>query len=554
MTREQADNLLARGLITQETYNRAQFEEPAMPETAPVPMTNPVPGFEGDTLPPLPGEDGFVGPQPMVEPIASPVVSNPIEESNIINNTDTQAPSTIRSQTPQPPVYTQVPAGETQTITSSEKKASEEARRAQEDLQKSLQDQKAAQEQLAAVEEEKAAEAFRLNQEAQAVEAENAQRELTLRNEGLAQIQDRLADLDAKTEELANQKYEGYWAKKSTGDKIVGAISMALGAFAQAKGAGPNVALSIINKAADDEFRNYQDTTANKIKAINQSRLNEDAKRRLIGDQVLALQAKKISDIKVIQNKIDNLSNKFASPTAKAKLAALSAQLDEKAAAARQQFELALSETVNTSVQRKLATVQLDPATGKPVQQGDRKDALALAKEYRSHPEVKAANAIRTSQGKLEAMVKRAATSKTGAADMALIFGFMKTLDPGSTVREGEFANAENSGGIDARISNVYNSIVQGKRLTPKQRQEFLEASRDMAKIHEDRAAAIADEYRDTASRFGMDPEQVVGRRRETEKEANSPRTVTKKQYSPSRNQTKITYSDGSTEIVDGKQ
>lgn len=37
-------------------------------------------------------------------------------------------------------------------------------------------------------------------------------------------------------------------------------------------------------------------------------------------------------------------------------------------------------------------------------------------------------------------------------------------------------------------------------------------------------------------------------------REGTAPKTVARKQYSPSRNQTKITYTDGTTEIVDGQQ
>ena len=40
----------------------------------------------------------------------------------------------------------------------------------------------------------------------------------------------------------------------------------------------------------------------------------------------------------------------------------------------------------------------------------------------------------------------------SGASDIALLYGYMKVLDPGSTVREGEFATASNAGGIPDKI------------------------------------------------------------------------------------------------------
>lgn len=66
------------------------------------------------------------------------------------------------------------------------------------------------------------------------------------------------------------------------------------------------------------------------------------------------------------------------------------------------------------------------------------------------------------------------AREPSAAGDLALIFNYMKMLDPGSTVREGEFANAQNAGGASARARAAYNSILDGTRLTDEQRSDFL--------------------------------------------------------------------------------
>ena len=65
------------------------------------------------------------------------------------------------------------------------------------------------------------------------------------------------------------------------------------------------------------------------------------------------------------------------------------------------------------------------------------------------------------------------ASDQTAAGDIALIFNYMKMLDPGSVVREGEFATAQNAGGIDAKVYNLYNQLVSGERLKPEQRKMF---------------------------------------------------------------------------------
>jgi hypothetical protein len=68
----------------------------------------------------------------------------------------------------------------------------------------------------------------------------------------------------------------------------------------------------------------------------------------------------------------------------------------------------------------------------------------------------------------------------TGAGDLSLVFQYMKILDPGSTVREGEFANAANAGGVDDQIVGIYNKIREGAFLSPMQRIDFYQRAKDL--------------------------------------------------------------------------
>ena len=61
-----------------------------------------------------------------------------------------------------------------------------------------------------------------------------------------------------------------------------------------------------------------------------------------------------------------------------------------------------------------------------------------------------------------------------GAGDVTLVFEFMKMLDPNSTVREGEYATAKNTGGLPDDVINTYNALLSGQFLNNKQRTEFL--------------------------------------------------------------------------------
>tara|TARA_R110000822_G_scaffold292034_1_gene414020 strand:+ start:373 stop:1578 length:1206 start_codon:yes stop_codon:yes gene_type:complete len=63
--------------------------------------------------------------------------------------------------------------------------------------------------------------------------------------------------------------------------------------------------------------------------------------------------------------------------------------------------------------------------------------------------------------------------SSNAAGDLALVFSFMKMLDPGSVVREGEQALARNAAGVPERVRTTYNNILEGVSLSSTQRQSF---------------------------------------------------------------------------------
>ena len=93
--------------------------------------------------------------------------------------------------------------------------------------------------------------------------------------------------------------------------------------------------------------------------------------------------------------------------------------------------------------------------------------------------------------------------------DIALIFSFMKTLDPGSTVREGEFATASNAGGVPEQIVNTYNKALNGKFLTDEQRNNFVGTARKNFVGLEKEAKRVAGRFQKLAKDRGI-PEFLV--------------------------------------------
>lgn len=76
--------------------------------------------------------------------------------------------------------------------------------------------------------------------------------------------------------------------------------------------------------------------------------------------------------------------------------------------------------------------------------------------------------------------IEVAAKNPSGAGDISLIFGYMKLLDPGSVVREGEFATAQNAGSIPESIIAAYNRALNGERLAPKVREDFVNQAKNL--------------------------------------------------------------------------
>ena len=99
------------------------------------------------------------------------------------------------------------------------------------------------------------------------------------------------------------------------------------------------------------------------------------------------------------------------------------------------------------------------------------------------------------------------------AGDLALIFNYMKVLDPGSTVREGEFATAQQAGSVPQRITALYNQVLQGTRLTSTQRSDFVNRSTKLFEQASKQHKITAEEFRRLAKSRGVLPEDVLFQR-----------------------------------------
>lgn len=105
--------------------------------------------------------------------------------------------------------------------------------------------------------------------------------------------------------------------------------------------------------------------------------------------------------------------------------------------------------------------------------------------------------------------VKNASKNPSAANDLSMIFNYMKMLDPGSVVREGEFANAQNAAGIPERVRNMYNRAKEGTRLGDAQRKDFVDSARNAYSAERDAYDTGVAETSGIAKRGGLNTANI---------------------------------------------
>jgi len=102
------------------------------------------------------------------------------------------------------------------------------------------------------------------------------------------------------------------------------------------------------------------------------------------------------------------------------------------------------------------------------------------------------------------------ASDASPAGDLSLIFSYMKLLDPTSSVKEGEYATAQNAASVPETVRAKFNKALKGETLTPSQRADFVKQS---GNIYESKRKSFESEslrYTDLAKQYKLDPNKIV--------------------------------------------
>jgi hypothetical protein len=132
---------------------------------------------------------------------------------------------------------------------------------------------------------------------------------------------------------------------------------------------------------------------------------------------------------------------------------------------------------------------------------------MDLAGKYRADKTVQAHELMKNELAQLRTL----ATEGTPQSDQALITKFAKILDPGSVVRETEFAITERGGGLIDSMRNTLSKAAGTGRLQPGQRQNLIQTAEALFRGIEETYQAKRQQYIEQGKLYGARPEAVVG-------------------------------------------
>lgn len=125
--------------------------------------------------------------------------------------------------------------------------------------------------------------------------------------------------------------------------------------------------------------------------------------------------------------------------------------------------------------------------------------------EFLGNPEVRDFRNVTNSTRQIIGLAKGEGSAM---GDIGLIFSYMKTLDPGSVVREGEQASAQNAAGVPERIRNYYNQLIAGERLSPEQRADMANTAISIYNTRKVGYDDLAQIYRGLIGELGANPDE----------------------------------------------
>lgn len=280
-------------------------------------------------------------------------------------------------------------------------------------------------------------------------------------------------------------------------------------------GAQATIGLSIAQLPGGKDFLENAD------KALSTIRNEAEAPSKLT--KAVADADKAVADATTAQATATNSAEKAAADAAKATADAQKAQVDAKFAEQLTLADLkkkaadlgltnaqtgsALAQTKKLGVETSKAALELEAlkATGGIDPEKKFTQEEKIRKEWQGRSKM---------YGELQGTfntLQASANSANGPGDIALITGFMKMLDPGSVVRETEFATARDTAGLFTQLQNRLEKAQNGQLLSPQQRKEYVALSQKYLDSAQTKANQEKKDLSIVVKNYKLNPENVFG-------------------------------------------
>lgn len=305
------------------------------------------------------------------------------------------------------------------------------------------------------------------------------QKELDEQREAINEAKERLNSDDLK---IKAESKETFWGSLSVPEKIIAGISLFLGA---AGSGGRNFAAQDFNdkvkQFAKAKGKSNEDALLQRKHAYERINLELDMMSKMINNK------DKLDKLQILKD-----NNKM-----------------EAQKASKERESLMLKNWMKDKLltgERKLkdmSSEEISMVLGKE----EKKDAFALAAAYDKETEKLGTRGVINSYRDVVSMAQKGANGKT---DIALLTKFMKTLDPGSVVREGEFHIAADASPALRSVVTKMKGLVTGEKLHPTDRKEFARAVAKLLKPKLRTQEEINKKYKDKSRQFALPHSLIV--------------------------------------------
>jgi len=285
----------------------------------------------------------------------------------------------------------------------------------------------------------------------------------------------------ANESELNIQKVEPFrfWNNMSTPAKIVAGIGMLIGGYAAKDSpAGLQAVMNVIDGAVNADIQ------AQKLTQEQQLVVAKEATRRA-------------------KAAVDKYKAVATSPVQKAKLMELAQALEVKKAgiAKKQQLQALKQYVMNKAREGKIHLVP--PALMRMVYPKEEMKRIdTMRGDYEKERKERKIQPILSAYRRMYRLIDKK-EDVSGMDDIAIVFSFMKMLDPNSVVRETEFETAANAGPRAKYFARQWNRFITGGRFTQADRKGFLKSALTLVKPALDEEKQIQRKYVSMARRYG---------------------------------------------------